>query len=193
MKIISISTDNSGFYHATGAADSALLRVGEPLFLDENQEEGWQSVLAPAIRVCRMGTHIPPEFAPRYFDAITLIHLFLPQTANDDIVPPLYRDRALAPGKWLEIDSADRMQQFDIFVSSGDIDGKITPKIGITDFTLDELDIDHIISRTSKELTFRQGDIIILEDFGIPLGSPGIDFLVEGSINNHKILSFKIK
>ena len=60
-------------------ADSAILRHGEPVFLDGNTSS---ALYAPAFRIGKLGTHIPGKVASRYIDAYTIFHMLVPSGHN---------------------------------------------------------------------------------------------------------------
>lgn len=80
-------------------ADSALGRTVQPWFLPDCGEN-WNYRLALAFRVSKLGKNINPQFAPRYFDARTL--LFVPQADGCESLD--WMDGAAVCGSWLPID-----------------------------------------------------------------------------------------
>ena len=51
--------------------DSAILKDGKPFFLpDFSKEMHYETELV--VRICRLGKHIAPRFAHRYYDAVTV-------------------------------------------------------------------------------------------------------------------------
>ena len=51
--------------------DSAILKDGKPFFIpDFTQRLDYETELV--VRICRLGKHIAPRFAHRYYDAVTV-------------------------------------------------------------------------------------------------------------------------
>ena len=168
-------------------ADSAILRHGEPVFLDGNTSS---ALYAPAFRIGKLGTHIPGKVASRYIDAYTIFHMLVPSGHNfmADTIWPLC-DRAFPPGAWLK----------------GDIPEKIGIDISCNMLHSDELayentyDFENIsghavdaVAGLSKYFTFKTGDIII--DAGNPLKTtPVINTRTVVNIGSANVLDFKYK
>ena len=147
-------------------ADSAILRHGEPVFLDGNTSS---ALYAPAFRIGKLGTHIPGKVASRYIDAYTIFHMLVPSGHNfmADTIWPLC-DRAFSPGAWLK--------------------GDIPEKIGI-DISCNMLHSDEL---AYEYFTFKTGDIII--DAGNPLKTtPVINTRTVVNIGSANVLDFKYK
>lgn len=51
--------------------DTALLRNNQPFFMPDFSQELHHEVEV-VLRICRLGRHIEPRFAHRYYDAITV-------------------------------------------------------------------------------------------------------------------------
>lgn len=142
--------------------DSALLNQRKPLFLPD-----WTSDVrytpAVVVRICRLGKHIQPKFATRYYDAIA--------PAMDVVAwDKLAEDPALAVS-W---DGA--------FVTSlpSDKSDPLSPK-GERD-NISEQDICEAIARASEAMTLRMGDMVFVDKDmeAIPLKAE--DVIEDGSL-----------
>lgn len=170
----------------TLGADSALLRHNEPLFVDEDYRMR-QSVIAPAVRIGRLGTHIPLKFAEKYIDAHTLFHLYMPPPGMDRSLWGA-SDRSFSPGLWLDgnikaentVDVCRRKLDQDCLESGT--------------FTLD-IDPGHVaaaVAAISNYATLKTGDVFV---FTNPALSSEIDRNLQlgVSINSMNVLDFRIK
>lgn len=190
MKILLVSIDADGSRKVSGGADSALLRQGEPVFVSE-PVEAWELLVAPAVRVSRLGFHIPLKHAGRYYDAIAAVALQLP--VADDGVPPLFHDRAVSPGEWLD---AARFagSTFILAVTRTPLPGRDS-EIIFTDveLSLDVLAVDETVAWLSRNMTLKTGDIIIFGQAARSLGSPLPDTALTATIGGIGSLSVRIK
>lgn len=93
MKLL-LETDNS----LRVIADSAIGRNNQPWFLPDCGTN-WRWRLAQAFRIAKLGKNVAPKFAPRYFDATTL--LWVPEADNCDCLD--FMDGAVVCGNWLPI------------------------------------------------------------------------------------------
>lgn len=172
-------------------ADSAILRVGEPVFVPEPADQ-WLTAVVPAIRISRLGTAIKVSRARGYYDAITAVHLLY---KADGVLPPFVLDRAIAPGRWLEIGADD--DTFVLSVARGPIKDAASP-LGSHRFTLADLALDATISSLSRSLTFRTGDMLVFPDAGVSPGAPVLDTEVHATLSasgHHaeEVLDIRIK
>lgn len=174
MKILCLHTTRDGRHEIMLGADSAMLRPGEPVFLPDDTE-GWLSVVAPAVRISRLGTAIKAGNAHAYRDSIGLVHLLLPEHS---VVPPLALDRAISPGQWVNADSDTR---YEVKVCRNPIGGT-DPRPQMLSFTLGDLDADNAIARLSENMTFRTGDIIIFADKGSRPEIPELDTEIRATL-----------
>lgn len=172
--------------HVDGGADSAVLRVAEPLFVPD-PIESWKSVVALAVRIGRLGMCISRRNAESYFNAFSAVHLMSP--AVPDGFPPYFHDRAMAPGTW--VDKEDAGTEMSLSVSVSGSEGELLS--AIRTFDLDSLDIPGMIAAISERLTFKTGDVIVLADTAIDLGHPVLDTHIEASLNQKLLLDLKIK
>ncbi|MBO4621286.1 MAG: fumarylacetoacetate hydrolase family protein [Paludibacteraceae bacterium] len=158
MKIIGVTYGERKSLILKG--DSALLVNRKPFFIpDETQ----QPVAFPALalRVSRLGKHIAPRFANRYYDAVA---------PALDIQAVDMRAQAIANGEpWTSAVSLDgsfplgewTTQKANWIFWTNGTDEK---KFAVTDEQIAEA-----VSLVSKYMTIRQGDIIFLQLNGQPL------------------------
>lgn len=92
MKLILKDTD--GMLHVV--ADSAIARSGQPWFLpDRGKDWRWRPALA--LRISRLGKGVALKYAPRYFDAVTMLWV-----AEADNCPDLdFMDGRVVCGHWI--------------------------------------------------------------------------------------------
>lgn len=191
MKILVCRSAGGASFAASGGADSALLREGEPVFIEE-PASGWTSDVVLALRISRLGTHIPEKFAGRYFDAVSAVHRIVPAPETDAaVVPPFFRDRAFAPGKWIPLDGSDG--DFALSVCRRSHDGATVTDEYHAVFSPDALGGARIVAWLSEYMTLKTGDIVVLADTSVALGVPVINSCVEAKINNMPSLSVRIK
>ncbi|MDR1861050.1 MAG: fumarylacetoacetate hydrolase family protein [Bacteroidales bacterium] len=173
--------------------DSALLRNNEPFFIpDFSRDLHYECELV--VRIKRLGTHIEPRFANRYYDEIGLGIDF---TARD--LQQQLRAKGLP---WEKAKAFDRSA----LVSPDFINKSELPDIQSIKFELrkngqtvqqgDSADmlfgIDALISHVSCFLTLKIGDLLYT---GTPagVGPVAIGDLLEGFIEGRKMFECKIK
>lgn len=183
MKTILLYSDGDS-YRALGGADSGVLRPGEPVFVPEPVET-WRSQIAPAIRISRLGMNIKPTFARQYYCEATLVHLLLP--AGNYPVPPLFVDRAIAPGRWIDLSKTA-----DISAVVDDMADKEILSLGKA-LTFEDLQSDRAVCFTSRYMTLKTGDIIVLGDYALDLGSPQLDTRLTARMGSEPVLDIKFK
>ncbi|MDE5628189.1 MAG: hypothetical protein K2I69_01360 [Muribaculaceae bacterium] len=170
-----------------GGADSAILRQGEPVFVAD-PVENYRSSVALAIRIKRLGTHIPVRKALDFIDAFAPVHLLLP--AESGQLPPFFMDRAISPGQWTPID--EMPAEMEICVAQAPIPNE--PEfLAKSTFSKDSLQIPQTLACLSEQLTFRTGDIIIFADTATQETVPRTDFRLTAAINGIPALDIKIK
>lgn len=132
-------------------ADSSMQRNNQPWFMPADGRE-WAAAVMPAVRITRLGMHIAPKFAGRYYDAICAVCIFVPavEAANIGAAGELIflRDNALCVGEGIAM--ADAPLPFVIAVNGVEIQASI-----------DTATIDRAISSVSDICTLKTGDIII--------------------------------
>lgn len=169
-------------------ADSALLRAGEPVFLADTHSN-WTSQIAPAVRIGRLGTHIPEAVALSYVDGHTLFHLLVDNnaTARYNSLWGM-TDRTFSPGQWLP---GAFERPLPVQASLSQLRGE-AKEITAEGETPDSRTVAAAISALSKWCTFKTGDVIIFADNPIALpASP--DSRIEAAIGNEQVLNLKIK
>ena len=184
MKVLCISANGKRLKVDVGS-DQAILRPGEPVFVPEPVEE-WRSSVAPAVRISRLGTAIKASSARAYYDSIAPVHLLTPA----DGLPPFVLDRALSPGKWTAPLNSDGT--YTLTVSKGSIGSDASENFSHA-FTHEGLGIDNAIAALSRHLTFRTGDIIVLLNHAIALGTPVLDTEIKAFLNDFNSLDIRIK
>lgn len=189
MKILMLSGGAGAVPVVTGGADSALLRQGEPIFTCD-EADSRELKVALAVRVSKLGLHIPERYARRHYDAFAAVGLHIP--AVDDGVPPLFHDRAVSPGQWIDADEAGD----DLSLSAAR-----RPLPGRTSETLDatvkvdrtSLGVDAAVAWLSKTMTLKTGDIIIFADTALPFGHPLPDTELSATVGGKESLKVRIK
>jgi 2-keto-4-pentenoate hydratase/2-oxohepta-3-ene-1,7-dioic acid hydratase in catechol pathway len=173
--------------------DSALLKDGKPFFLpDFAQEFHYETEVV--VRICRLGKCIAPQFARRYYDAVTVGIDF---TARD-----LQRrlraegkpwelckgfDQSAVIGKFISLDSVGGdVQQLDFRL---DIDGQAVQHGHTADMLFK---VDDIIAYVSRFMTLKMGDLLYT---GTPagVGEVKIDNHLQGYIKEEKLLDFYVR
>ena len=151
MKII-------GFVYRDGKAemvlkgDSCLLNGRKPLFIPD-----WTNALGVTecliLRVSRLGKEISPKFADRYYDAVApgadfvaMDKLQEAQAQGQPWTQAIAFDYSLAIGEWINNDmSATTLLHDELIISP-----------------------EEAISRASKVMTIRQGDLIYIQKCQTP-------------------------
>lgn len=158
--------------------DSALVRPGLPLFLPDFAGQ-WTATLHPALRVSRLGKGISRRFAPRYYDAVTLILRLSPEPSRKfpGALAAAF-DGCVQLGQWhgTAIDST-----VDITVAGRSI--TLSP---------DSFAADEAIEAVSRYLTIRNGDIIaplsLLLDLNVARGD-----IIEATLGSLPLIRARIK
>ena len=155
MKAILIDGNRARHY-----ADSAQQRNRQPWFVPD---EGckWVAVVCPAVRISRLGTHIAPKFAGRYYNEAAALCLFMPKDVSCDPMTADERyfmmDSAYCVGDFRPAGSADT-----VHVISAD-GREIT-------FTMSDLDADRAVSGLSDFMTLKMGDLVIFGNRSMTVG-----------------------
>ena len=191
MKLLYIECTGHGDMRVEAGSDSAVLRQGEPVFVPDPVED-WRSVIAPAVRIHRLGTAIKSANAHAYYDAVAPVHLLLPADCNvAQGLPPLVLDRALSPGDWQPVAGEDH--EYFLGAGRGPI-GRGSPLLTLsTTFTKASLAIDSIIERLSRLMTLRTGDILVFGAARLEIGAPVLDTVTEAFLDGECRLSIRIK
>ncbi|MBO5974314.1 MAG: fumarylacetoacetate hydrolase family protein [Paludibacteraceae bacterium] len=172
--------------------DSSLLKNGKPFFIPDFSEEiEYETELV--LRINRLGKHIAPKFASRYYDAIGLGIDF---TARD-----LQRRQKEAGLPWeicKAFDSSAAIGDFLPLSSFNDLNN-ISFRLDKNGTTVQQgnssqmiFNFDQIVSYVSRFFTLKIGDLIFT---GTPagVGKVEINDLLEGYIEDKKMFSFRIK
>lgn len=194
MKIILVDKLKQGhFPNVHVFADSSLLRHGEPLFLGAETEE-FTSSLVPAVRIGRLGTHIPAKFAADYIDAVSFMHLLAPKDSGSRFfIPWCMSDRMLSPGMWLSKDTVSDYM-LDITVSSFSRHNPFEAEhFHPVDEKLFFEQAPRLLAELSRYGTFKTGDIIMSGEFGVNLGTPRNDSYIDAMFGPEHIMHLKIK
>ena len=173
--------------------DSSILKDGKPFFLpDFSKEVCFQTNLV--VRICRLGKHISPRFAPRYYDAVTVGVDF---TAGD-----ICRKLSLEGNPWELSKVFDNSAVLGDFVSLDQtnnevhkldfclmIDGVKVQYASTADMLFK---VDEIIAYVSQYMTLKIGDLLFT---GTPagVGPVAIGQHFEGYLNEQKLLDFNIR
>ena len=175
MKTLLVSL-TTGKLQLRQVPDSALLTGGRPLFLPEHLT-GTDLTVLPAVRISRLGLAVSERFADRYFDATTLVALNVPLSGADET--DFVADNALVVGQWQPLPA----------------DGTWTAALpgdpAIASMRLHDSFVA-AVSAVSQRSTLKTGDIIALLP-GITTIHAGINDRVELTLNDSKVLDFKIK
>ena len=173
--------------------DSAILRDGKPFFLpDFSHEVHYETEIV--VHICRLGKHITPRFASRYYDSVTVGIDF---TARD--LQRRFResghpwelskgfDNSAAIGEFVPLAHVGGdVQNLDFHL---DIDGK-TVQQGCTADML--FRVDDLIAYVSRFMTLKMGDLLYT---GTPagVGPVSIGQHLQGYIGEKKLLDFYIR
>ena len=173
--------------------DSAILKDGKPFFLpDFSNEVHYETEVV--VRICRLGKHIAPRFARRYYDAVTVGIDF---TARD--LQRKFReagnpwelckgfDNSAAIGDFISLEQAGGdVQNLDFHL---DIDGKEVQRGNTADMLFR---VDDIIAYVSRFMTLKIGDLLFT---GTPagVGSVSIGQHLQGYLGEEKLLDFHIR
>jgi 2-keto-4-pentenoate hydratase/2-oxohepta-3-ene-1,7-dioic acid hydratase in catechol pathway len=173
--------------------DSALLKEGKPFFLpDFDSRIHYETEVV--VRISRLGKHIDPQFARRYYDAVTVGIDF---TARD------LQSRLRAEGKPWELSKGfDGSAAIGRFVPLASLGGDVQA----LDFrlTIDGREVQHghtadmlfrvddIIAYVSRFMTLKMGDLLYT---GTPagVGEVQVGNHLEGSLCGEKVLDCNVR
>ena len=151
--------------------DTALIKDNAPFFYPEFSKDIHHEIEI-VLRISKAGKHITPEFAPKYYDAITLGIDF---TARD------IQDKCKAKGlPWEKAKAFDGSAPVGKFISKTEIEdlNKLEFHLeinGETRQTGNSADLifsfDKVISYVSEFITLKTGDLIFT---GTPAGVSGV-------------------
>ena len=173
--------------------DSALLRDGKPFFLPDFSAD-MQYEAEVVVRICRLGKHIAPRFAHRYYDAVTVGIDFtardLQQRFRQEGLPwELAKgfDNSAAIGRFLPLEQlGGNVQQLDFRL---DIDGREVQHGRTSDMLTG---VDDLIAYVSRFMTLKMGDLLFT---GTPagVGPVSIGQHLQGYLGEENVLDFYIR
>ena len=173
--------------------DSALLRDGKPFFLPDFSAD-MQYEAEVVVRICRLGKHIAPRFAHRYYDAVTVGIDFtardLQQRFRQEGLPwELAKgfDNSAAIGRFLPLEQlGGDVQQLDFRL---DIDGREVQHGRTSDMLTG---VDDLIAYVSRFMTLKMGDLLFT---GTPagVGPVSIGQHLQGYLGEENVLDFYIR
>ena len=171
--------------------DSAILPKGNPFFLpDWSNEIHYEVELV--LRICRLGKHIQPEFAHRYYDGIGLGIDF---TARD--IQEEQKSKGLPWEKAKAFDGSAVIGEK--FFAPGELSLPIHFSLERDQRLLQSADssqmifsFDQIIAHVSRFMTLKIGDLIFT---GTPAGVGAAlkDDVLIGKIEGQEIFSLRVK
>lgn len=173
--------------------DSAILKDGKPFFIpDFSTEVHYEAEVV--VRICRLGKHIAPHFARRYYDAVTVGIDF---TARD-----LQRRFRECGNPWELCKGFDNSAAIGTFLPLEQAGGDVQA----LDFrlTVDDREVQHgntrdmlfrvddIIAYVSRFMTLKIGDLLFT---GTPagVGPVSIGQRLQGYLGEEKVLDFNIR
>ncbi len=172
--------------------DSAILRANKPFFIPEFSEDiHFEAELL--VKINRLGKHISPKFAHRYYDEIGLGVDFTARDLQEKLKAEgkpweLAKafDGSAVIGEFIHKDALPDLKNIDFHL---DIDGETVQNGNSSDMIFD---IDYLISYLSRYFTLKIGDIIFT---GSPTGSGKLEVgnRLEGFIANEKMFAFNIR
>ena len=173
--------------------DSALLKDGKPFFLPDFSSD-IQYEVEVVVRICRLGKHIAPRFASRYYDAVTVGIDFrardMQRRFRDGGLPwELCKgfDNSAAIGRFVPLaDMGGDVQQLDFGLA---IDGREVQHGNTADMLFR---VDDIIAYVSRFMTLKMGDLLFT---GTPpgVGPVAIGQHLQGYIGGEKLLDFYVR
>ncbi len=133
--------------HLRHFADSSSQRNFQPWFVPDDGEK-WFALICPAVKINRLGTHIAPKFARRYYDDLSVACVFLPESAVGCM--------ATADERYFVRDAAYCIGEA---VSAAENDGRhVIDAVGQTiNFSLESLNVDAKLAELSTFCTMKNG------------------------------------
>lgn len=172
--------------------DSAILKDGKPFFIpDFSQQVDYETELV--VRICRLGKHIAPRFAHRYYDAVTVgIDLTARDLQNDFRAKGLpwelckgFDDSAVL-GSFVPTEKLPDIQDLHFHL---DIDGQTVQRGHTADMLFN---VNEIIAYVSQFCTLKIGDLLFT---GTPVGVGPVSVgqHLQGYLEGEKLLDFHIR
>ena len=172
--------------------DSAILKDGKPFFIPEfTQRVDYETELV--VRICRLGKHIAPRFAHRYYDAVTVgIDFTARDLQNDFRAKGLpwelckgFDDSAVL-GNFVPMEKFSDIQDIHFHL---DVDGETVQRGHTADMLFK---VDEIIAYVSQFCTLKIGDILFT---GTPVGVGPVSVgqHLQGYLEGEKLLDFYVR
>jgi len=205
MKILCVAMNYASHCHEMGGEekpaepvvflkpDSALLRNRHPFFLPEFSDDV-QYEAELVVRIGRLGKNIAPQYAHRYYDAVTLGIDFtardMQRRARSCGNPWMLSkgfDGSAAVGDWITIDDLPRSVQelgFEL-----QIDGRPVQQGRAEEMIFK---VDELVAYASSFMTLKMGDILFT---GTPagVGPVKVGNHLEGFLEDRKVLDINIR
>lgn len=172
--------------------DSAILKDGKPFFIpDFSRRIDYETELV--VRICRLGKHIAPRFAHRYYDAVTIGIDFTARDLQEEFrseglpweLCKGFDDSAVL-GRFVSLESLPSVQDLSFHL---EIDGQMVQQ-GHTAEML--FGIDEIIAYVSQFCTLKIGDLIFTgTPFGV--GPVSVGQHLQGYLEGEKLLDFYVR
>ena len=172
--------------------DSAILKDGKPFFIPEfTNKVDYETELV--VRICRLGKHIAPRFAHRYYDAVTVGIDFTARDLQDDFrakglpweLCKGFDDSAVL-GDFVSTEQLPAIQDLHFYL---DIDGQTVQRGHTADMLFK---VDEIIAYVSQFCTLKIGDLIFT---GTPVGVGPVSVgqHLQGYLEGEKLLDFHVR
>ena len=172
--------------------DSAILKDGKPFFIPEfTQRVDYETELV--VRICRLGKHIAPRFAHRYYDAVTVGIDFTARDLQDDFrakglpweLCKGFDDSAVL-GNFVPMEKFSDIQDIHFHL---DVDGETAQRGHTADMLFK---VDEIIAYVSQFCTLKIGDILFT---GTPVGVGPVSVgqHLQGYLEGEKLLDFYVR
>ncbi len=172
--------------------DTALLLKGQPFFIPEFSEDVHYEVEV-LVKINRIGKHIQPKFAPKYYDEIGLGVDFTARDLQAQLKAkglPWEKakgfDGSAVIGKWLNKNELPSVDQLKFELSKNE---EIVQQ-GDTSLMLWK--IDELIAYVSQFFTLKIGDVIFT---GTPagVGPVAVNDRLVGRLEKQELFSIKVK
>jgi len=172
--------------------DTALLLKGQPFFIPEFSEDVHYEVEV-LVKINRIGKHIQPKFAPKYYDEIGLGIDFTARDLQAQLKAkglPWEKakgfDGSAVIGKWLNKNELPSVDQLKFELSKNE---EIVQQ-GDTSLMLWK--IDELIAYVSQFFTLKIGDVIFT---GTPsgVGPVAVNDRLVGRLEKQELFSIKVK
>jgi 2-keto-4-pentenoate hydratase/2-oxohepta-3-ene-1,7-dioic acid hydratase in catechol pathway len=172
--------------------DSAILKDGKPFFIPEfTNRVDYETELV--VRICRLGKHIAPRFAHRYYDAVTVGIDFTARDLQNDFrskglpweLCKGFDDSAVL-GNFVPLDKVRDIQDLHFHL---DIDGQTVQRGHTADMLFK---VDEIIAYVSQFCTLKIGDLLFT---GTPVGVGPVSVgqHLQGYLEGEKVLDFHVR